>query len=108
MIGDQILVISFFEFVMINIFVQAAQYLSDKRNASHMVDPTLKLHKHNELDVICEVIEECIQQDARKRPTMKEVIAKLREVLNISPEQAIPRLSPLWWAELEILSGEAA
>ncbi|KVI00943.1 Leucine-rich repeat-containing protein [Cynara cardunculus var. scolymus] len=64
--------------------------------------------KHSELDGICEVIEECIQQDARKRPTMKEVVTKLREVLAISPEQAIPRLSPLWWAELEILSGEAA
>lgn len=86
----------------------AAQYLNDKRNASHMVDPTLESFKHSELDGLCEVIEECIQQDARKRPTMKEVVTKLREVLAISPEQAIPRLSPLWWAELEILSGEAA
>nr|XP_043611267.1 protein MALE DISCOVERER 2-like isoform X2 [Erigeron canadensis] len=86
----------------------AAQYLNDKRNTSAMVDPTFKSFKHHELDVICEVIEECIQQDPRKRPTMKEVVAKLREVLRISPEQAIPRLSPLWWAELEILSGEAA
>ena len=73
-----------------------------------MVDQTLKSFKHSELEGICEVIKECIQQDARKRPTMKEVVTKLREVLAISPEQAIPRLSPLWWAELEILSGEAA
>ncbi|XP_071729857.1 protein MALE DISCOVERER 2-like isoform X2 [Rutidosis leptorrhynchoides] len=85
----------------------AAQYLNDKRNISHMVDPTLESFKHHELDVICEVIEECIHQDPRKRLTMKEVVTKLREVLRISPEQAIPRLSPLWWAELEILSGEA-
>ncbi|GJR25729.1 male discoverer 2-like isoform X1 [Tanacetum coccineum] len=84
-----------------------AQYL-DKRNTSDMVDPTLESFKQNELKVVCEVIEECIQQDARKRPTMEEVVTKLREVLRISPEQAIPRLSPLWWAELEILSGEAA
>lgn len=73
-----------------------------------MVDPTLESFKQNELKVVCEVIEECIQQDARKRPTMEEVVTKLREVLRVSPEQAIPRLSPLWWAELEILSGEAA
>ncbi|KAJ9567143.1 hypothetical protein OSB04_003109 [Centaurea solstitialis] len=86
----------------------AAQYLNDKRNASHMVDPTLESFKHSEVEGICEVIEECIQQDAGKRPTMKQVVMKLREVLAISPEQAIPRLSPLWWAELEILSGEAA
>lgn len=87
--------------------MQAAQYLKDKSNMSDMVDPTLKSFKQNELDIICEVIEECIEQDARKRPTMKEVVTKLREVLRISPEQAVPSLSPLWWAELEILSGEA-
>lgn len=86
----------------------AAQYLNEKQNASHMVDPTLKSFQHSELDGICGVIKECIQQDARKRPTMKEVVTKLWEVLAISPEQAMPRLSPLWWAELEILSGEAA
>ncbi|KAF5789854.1 putative protein kinase RLK-Pelle-LRR-VI-2 family [Helianthus annuus] len=85
----------------------AAQYLKDKRNWSDVVDPTLKSFKQNELDIICEVIEECIDPDIRKRPTMKEVVTKLREVLRISPEQAMPRLSPLWWAELEILSGEA-
>ncbi|KAF5813811.1 putative protein kinase RLK-Pelle-LRR-VI-2 family [Helianthus annuus] len=84
----------------------AAQYLNDKRNTSDMIDPTLEFFKQHELDFICEVIEECIQQDARKRPTMKEVVTKLKEVLKISPDQAIPRLSPLWWAELEILSGE--
>ncbi|KAJ0710642.1 putative protein kinase-like domain superfamily [Helianthus annuus] len=87
--------------------MQAAQYLKDKRNWSDVVDPTLKSFKQNELDIICEVIEECIDPDVRKRPTMKEVVTKLREVLRISPEQAMPRLSPLWWAELEILSGEA-
>ncbi|KAI3755219.1 hypothetical protein L1987_55015 [Smallanthus sonchifolius] len=87
---------------------RAEQYLNDKRNTSHMIDPTLEFFKQHELDFICEVIEECIQQDALKRPTMKEVVTKLNEVLKISPDQAIPRLSPLWWAELEILSGETA
>ncbi|KAI3805137.1 hypothetical protein L1987_27218 [Smallanthus sonchifolius] len=86
----------------------AEQYLNDKRNTGHMIDPTLEFFKQHELDFICEVIEECIQQDALKRPTMKEVVTKLKEVLKISPDQTIPRLSPLWWAELEILSGETA
>lgn len=85
----------------------ATQYLNDK-TTSDMVDPTLKSFKQDEVDIICEVIEECIQEDARKRPTMKEVVSKLREGLGISPEQATPRLSPLWWAELEILSGEGS
>ncbi|KAD4179436.1 hypothetical protein E3N88_28027 [Mikania micrantha] len=86
----------------------AADYVNDKRNTSRMIDPTLEFFKQNELDVICEAIEECTQQDALKRPTMKELVTKLKEVLKISPDQAIPRLSPLWWAELEILSGETA
>lgn len=85
----------------------AADYLNDKRSISYMIDPTLKSFKNNELDVICEVIQDCIQSDPRQRPTMKEVTAKLREVISITPDAATPRLSPLWWAELEILSVEA-
>ncbi|XP_065879737.1 protein MALE DISCOVERER 2-like [Euphorbia lathyris] len=85
----------------------AAEYLNDSRSISYMIDPTLKAFKNNELDVVCGVIQECIQPDPRKRPTMKDVITKLREVIAISPDQATPRLSPLWWAELEILSVEA-
>lgn len=77
-------------------------------SVNSLIDPTLKSFKNNELDVICEVIGGCIQQDARKRPSIKEIVQKLREVIDISPETAAPRLSPLWWAELEILSAEAA
>ena len=86
---------------------RASDYLNDKRNIGCLIDPTLESFNDNELDVICEVIKECVQSDQRLRPTMQEVTCKLREVLCISPEQAVPRLSPLWWAELEILSVEA-
>ena len=86
---------------------QAAEYLNGKRSISCMIDPSLKSFKNNELDVICEVIQQCIQSDPRYRPTMKEITSKLKEVISISPDQATPRLSPLWWAELEILSVEA-
>ncbi|CAN4116599.1 unnamed protein product [Withania somnifera] len=86
-----------------------AQYIGhDKQNIAALVDPTLKSFKNNELMVICEVIEQCLQEDPRKRPTIKEVIDKLREAIDVSPEAAVPRLSPLWWAELELLSSEAA
>lgn len=85
----------------------AAEYLNDKRSISYLIDPTLKSFKNNELDVICEVIQECIRPDPRQRLTMRDVVSKLREVIAISPDQATPRLSPLWWAELEILSVEA-
>ncbi|KAJ8531532.1 hypothetical protein K7X08_026966 [Anisodus acutangulus] len=87
----------------------AAQYLRhDKQNIASLVDPSLKSFKNNELMVICEVIEQCLQEDPRKRPTIKEAIDKLREAIDVSPNAAVPRLSPLWWAELELLSSEAA
>ncbi|KAA3478509.1 protein MALE DISCOVERER 2-like [Gossypium australe] len=84
----------------------ASQYLTDKGSLNNLVDPTLKGFKAEELEVICEVIQECIQSEPRQRPTMKDVSSKLRQAFNITPEQAVPRLSPLWWAELEILSME--
>jgi len=80
--------------------------LNDKSSISNLIDPALQSFKENELDVICEVIQDCIQPDLKLRPTMRDVTFKLREVLGVSPEQAVPRLSPLWWAELEILSVE--
>ncbi|PRQ29173.1 putative protein kinase RLK-Pelle-LRR-VI-2 family [Rosa chinensis] len=83
----------------------ASAYLNEQR--SSLVDPSLKSFKNDELDVICEVIKECTQQDPRKRPAMIDVTEKLRQVIPITPNQAVPRLSPLWWAELEILSVEA-
>ncbi|CAH1442873.1 unnamed protein product [Lactuca virosa] len=82
-------------------FLPSQQYLDD-----NTVDPTLKSFNQEEVDIIYQVIEECIQQDPRNRPTMKQVVQKLKGGLGISPEQAVPRLSPLWWAELEILSGD--
>ncbi|CAI9087263.1 OLC1v1021295C2 [Oldenlandia corymbosa var. corymbosa] len=86
----------------------AQEYLNDNSRIGSLIDPSLKSFKHGELEIIGEAIQECTQKDPRKRPTMKEVVSKLREVLDISPESATPRLSPLWWAELEILSSEAA
>ncbi|KAL5096894.1 hypothetical protein RYX36_001221 [Vicia faba] len=86
---------------------QASEYLNDRRSISYMIDPSLKSFKDNELDVICEVIQGCIQPEPKLRPTMKDITSKLREVVNVTPDQASPRLSPLWWAELEILSVEA-
>ena len=91
-----------------NIVNWAAEYLNDKRSISYMVDPSLQSFKENELDVICEVIKGCIQPDPKLRPTMRDTTTKLREVIDVTPEQAVPRLSPLWWAELEILSVETS
>ncbi|KAF2303103.1 hypothetical protein GH714_013794 [Hevea brasiliensis] len=44
---------------------KAAKYLNDKRSISYLIDPTLKSFKNNELDLICEIIQECIQPNPR-------------------------------------------
>ncbi|XAR66580.1 Non-specific serine/threonine protein kinase [Bertholletia excelsa] len=82
----------------------AADYVKEKESMKQIVDPTLKSFKEEELEIIRQVIQDCIQPDSKKRPTMKEVTLRLKELLAVTPEQATPRLSPLWWAELEILS----
>ncbi|CAL5096224.1 unnamed protein product [Urochloa decumbens] len=74
------------------------------RSMVSLLDPTLKDHKEDELAVIGKVIHACIQSDPRNRPSMREITARLREAIGISPVAATPRLSPLWWAELEVLS----
>ncbi|XP_008789371.2 protein MALE DISCOVERER 2-like isoform X1 [Phoenix dactylifera] len=86
----------------------AVECLNNNRGIRSMIDLSLKSHKEEELDIICDVIQDCIHEDPKKRPMMKEVSSRLRNVLGISPEAANPRLSPLWWAELEILSVEAS
>ncbi|KAF6161868.1 hypothetical protein GIB67_002578 [Kingdonia uniflora] len=85
----------------------AADYFNGKQCKSNILDPTLKAFKNNELEIICEIIQDCVQEDFRQRSSMREITLKLREVISISPDAATPRLSPLWWAELEILSVEA-
>ncbi|KAM0915256.1 hypothetical protein ACQ4PT_010963 [Festuca glaucescens] len=81
----------------------AAEHLKAKRY-TELVDESLQDHKANELEAVCEVIQECTDPDPTRRPEMRDVTGKLREVLAITPEAAGPRLSPLWWAELELLS----
>ncbi|XP_039117436.1 LOW QUALITY PROTEIN: protein MALE DISCOVERER 2-like [Dioscorea cayenensis subsp. rotundata] len=85
----------------------AMKRMTDK---SSIVDPSLKSHSEDELSMICEVIRDCIDQDTVKtqRPTMLMITSKLRNIISITPEAATPRLSPLWWAELEILSVQAS
>ncbi|CAL9236307.1 unnamed protein product [Arabidopsis halleri] len=68
-----------------------------------MVDPTLESYD-DKIENIGEVIKSCLRTDPKERPTMREVTGWLREITGISPNDATPKLSPLWWAELEVLS----
>ncbi|GJN38061.1 hypothetical protein PR202_gb27069 [Eleusine coracana subsp. coracana] len=85
----------------------ASEYLKDKSYAK-LLDDSLKDHNSTELEAVCEVMLECIDPDPTQRPAMRDVVGKLRPALNITPEAAAPRLSPLWWAELELLSVKAS
>ncbi|KAL8520298.1 hypothetical protein ACS0TY_011007 [Phlomoides rotata] len=86
----------------------ASDYLSGIKNLREMVDATLETYSEDQLQQIGRVIRYCTCPDLRERLSMKEVCVKLREITGIEPDGAIPKLSPLWWAELEILSTEAS
>ncbi|KAG4181613.1 hypothetical protein ERO13_A10G238700v2 [Gossypium hirsutum] len=75
-------------------------------NPCKMVDPILKSFDTKQVESIGEVVNACVDPEPKRRPNMIEVSARLREIIGISPDGAVPKLSPLWWAELEIMSNE--
>lgn len=85
----------------------ASDYLRGGESLREMVDPTLNSFQVEQLERIAVVIKMCVHPEPRRRPTMREVSSRLREITDIGPDGATPRLSPLWWAELEIISTEA-
>ncbi|XWS56769.1 hypothetical protein CRYUN_Cryun09bG0113800 [Craigia yunnanensis] len=86
----------------------ASGYLRREQALIEMVDPTLNSFDREQLEKIGEVIKSCVHPEPRQRPDIREVSARLREITAITPDGAIPKLSPLWWAELEIMSAEAS
>ena len=83
---------------------QAAEFIAEGRSGESILDPTLQSVENRQLDVICEVIQGCVEPAFNRRITMREVTGRLNEVTGISPVAATPTFSPLWWAELEILT----
>ncbi|KAG6760073.1 hypothetical protein POTOM_036574 [Populus tomentosa] len=86
----------------------ASDYLRGYQPLKEMIDPTLDSFDEEKLERIGEVIKSCVHRDPNRRPTMRDVTARLREITTLTPDAAIPKLSPLWWAELEILSTDAS
>lgn len=86
----------------------ASDYLKGTQPLREMVDPTLRSYQEDQLQEIGDVIKLCGDPDPRQRPSMKEVSGRLRLITGMGPDGAVPKLSPLWWAEIEILSTEAA
>lgn len=85
----------------------ASEYLTVKQPLREIVDPTLISFEEDELEKLFEVIKDCVHPDPKQRSTMRGVAAKLKEITAMGPDGATPRISPLWWAELEILSTES-
>lgn len=86
----------------------ACDYLRGEQPLREMVDPTLTSFQEDHLELIGEVLKSCVHPDPKQRPGMREVCARLKAITGITPEGAHPRLSPLWWAELEISSADAS
>ncbi|XP_031117494.1 probable inactive receptor-like protein kinase At3g56050 [Ipomoea triloba] len=86
----------------------ASHYLRGGQSMREMADPTLDSFQEDQINRIGEVIRLCVHPQPRQRPAMREVSARLREITEIGPDGAIPKVSPLWWAELEIISSETS
>ncbi|CAK8538339.1 unnamed protein product [Lathyrus sativus] len=82
----------------------ASHYLKWDKPLKEMVDATLASYQENQVEQVAELIKDCVDPDSEKRPSMNEVSERLREITKMSPEFVVPKLSPLWWAELEISS----
>ncbi|GAV66574.1 LRR_1 domain-containing protein/Pkinase_Tyr domain-containing protein/LRRNT_2 domain-containing protein, partial [Cephalotus follicularis] len=78
--------------------------LRGQKPLKEMVDPTLVSFQEEVLERLYEVIKSCNNPDPRQRPTLSEIVANLKEITAMGPDGATPKVSPLWWAELEIMS----
>ncbi|KAK4769010.1 hypothetical protein SAY86_027160 [Trapa natans] len=81
----------------------ASDYIKGDKPLAEMVDPTLSSFAADQVEKMDETIRSCVHPDPKERPSMKEVTSRLRAVTGIPPDEAVPKISPLWWAELEIL-----
>ncbi|XP_027334074.1 inactive receptor-like serine/threonine-protein kinase At2g40270 [Abrus precatorius] len=81
----------------------AAEYIREQP-LRELVDTSLNSLRADEIEKWSQVINSCVHPDPGKRPTMREVAAKLKEITAMGPDGATPKPSPLWWAEIEIMS----
>lgn len=86
----------------------ASDYLRGDLPIREMMDPTLKSFNLEQVEQIGEVIKSCVHHDPKQRPQMSKITARLRDITGIQPDGAAPKHSPLWWAELEIVTTDAS
>ncbi|GJM88859.1 hypothetical protein PR202_ga05432 [Eleusine coracana subsp. coracana] len=82
----------------------AHRYLTGVHPVMGMVDPTLNSVPEEQVRALSELIRSCICEDPKLRPTIAEVAKRMQDITGITQDQAVPRNSDLWWAELEIIT----
>lgn len=70
---------------------------------SYVVDPELKRFQYEDLKVVCEVVNLCLNPDSTRRPSMHEVISMLESRIDTSISAEL-KSSSLAWAELALAS----
>lgn len=80
------------------------EYLKSDNLPREIIDPTLTKFQEEEIPKLFVIIKDCMHPDPKERPTMREVAVRLMQITGIEPDGATPRISPLWWAELEVMS----
>lgn len=92
-----------------SMFDWASDYLKGAQDQpfKEIVDPTLNSFREEEVEKLFEVVKDCVHPDPNQRPKMRGVSARLKDITAMGPDGATPKVSPLWWAELEILSTES-
>ncbi|GER50648.1 TGA transcription factor [Striga asiatica] len=86
----------------------AEDYLTRGDSLKDIVDPKLATYSVDQLLGIGDVIRACVEPDPIRRVSMREVCERLKGVTGIGPDGAVPKLSPLWWAEIEIMSNDVS
>ncbi|TVU47403.1 hypothetical protein EJB05_07003 [Eragrostis curvula] len=85
----------------------ASRYFNGEMRLAELIDPSIGSFPEEAAQALCEVARSCIDADPKKRPQMAEVASRMREITTLGPDGATPKVSPLWWAELEIMSSES-
>ncbi|KAG8063771.1 hypothetical protein GUJ93_ZPchr0003g18390 [Zizania palustris] len=85
----------------------ASRYFNGEMRLVELIDPSIGSFSEEAAHALCKVVRSCIDPDPKRRPHMAEVAARMREITTLGPDRATPKVSPLWWAELEIMSSES-
>ncbi|CAN6206543.1 unnamed protein product [Urochloa humidicola] len=82
----------------------ASRYFGGNMSLAELIDSSLGSFPEEAARALCEVAGSCIDPDPKRRPRMAQVAGRMKEITALGPEGATPKVSPLWWAELEIMS----